>query len=156
MDGKVKIEDFQLKKSKLKDGIVEVTYSVNVKSSGDVRHPKIDDKIKDPHPDLIKSINAFKETLLKIWNYDDNGDQVEISGLSVKHTDDNTGIVITGKNETETGTVAMNSPLIWLENGEMGFEKKLKFFTDNHEKEIYLALYEGKTSQKKIEFPEDK
>ena len=52
-------EDFIFKKSVLKDGMVNVKYSVNLKTIEGVRHPKIDDQIKDPHPDLKKKYCQF-------------------------------------------------------------------------------------------------
>ena len=59
MEEIVKHEDFIFKKSQLKDGIVKVKYAINFKTIEGVRHPRIDDDIKDPHPDLKKKYCQF-------------------------------------------------------------------------------------------------
>ena len=153
----VKLKDFDFKKSKLKDGIVHVDYSINFKANGGVRHPKINDEITDPHPDLIKSIKAFTDILLDIWEYQTNSDdEVQTTGVSISGKDDNSGIIITGKKSVEGGIVAMNSHRIRLEGDSLGFEDKLNELYETHKKEVYAALYEGKTAQLNIDFKEGK
>jgi hypothetical protein len=153
----VQLKDFGFKKSKLKDGIVYIDYSINFKANGGVRHPKILDEINDPHPDLIKSIKSFLDILLDIWEFETKDEnEVQVTGISFSGKEGNEGIIITGKKTVEGGVVAMNSHRIRLDGDSLGFEDKLKKLYEDHKKEVFAALYEGKTAQLNIPFKEDK
>lgn len=153
----VKLKDFDFKKSKLKEGVVHVDYSINFKANGGIRHPKITDEINDPHPDLVNSIKSFLDILLDIWEFEPNSaDEVQVTGVSISGKDDNVGLIITGKKSVEGGVVAMNSHRIRLAGDTYGYEGKLNEAYENHKKEVYLALYENKTAQLTIPFKEDK
>jgi hypothetical protein len=153
----VQLKDFDFKKSKLKEGIVHIDYSINFKANGGVRHPKISDEITDSHPDLIKSIKSFLDILLDIWEFQPNDEnEVQVTGISFSGKEGNEGIIITGKKTVEGGVVAMNSHRIRLDGDSLGFEDKLKKLYEDHKKEVFSALYEGKTAQMNIPFKDDK
>jgi len=146
----LKLKDFDLKKSKLTKGIVEVEYYINFKTNGDVRHPKINDKIEDPHPDLINSLNSFLSTVLDIWEYQvESEDEVKIIGIKIKGKKKK--LIIEGEKKVRDGLVPMDSNEI--ESYQVGELGKLY---EAHKKEIFAALYEGKTAQFKIPYKENK
>jgi hypothetical protein len=153
----VQLKDFDFKKSKVKDGVVYVDYSINFKANGGVRHPKISDEITDPHPDLIKSVKAFLDILLDIWEFEvKDENEVQVTGVSFSGKEENEGLIITGKKSVEGGVVAMNSHRIRLAGETLGIEGKLAKLYEDHKKEVFAALYEGKTAQMKIPFKDDK
>ena len=147
----VKFEDFLLKKSKVKQGVVEIEYSLNVKTNGSIRHPLITDKIEMPHPDLIASIDAFHETLMQSWGMktDDQelGESVTVTGVDVSGKDDLKGLIITGKKAVTSGAVAMNSPRIRFNGSAFGFEEQVETFFGIHVTEVFKALYDNKSAQ---------
>ena len=153
MEEIVKHEDFIFKKSQLKDGIVKVKYAINFKTIEGVRHPRIDDDIKDPHPDLKKSIASFKEMLLEMWGFDEENNNVNVTGLQVKYKGDETCVTILGEREIEGDWTDMNSPEIHLSENQT-YGKKLRFLYENHKKEVYEALYRFKTSQQRLDLKE--
>jgi hypothetical protein len=160
MNGTVKFEDFQLKKSKRKNGTIEVDYTLNVNSSGAIRHPAIHDIVQSPHPDLEKSIDVFHEHLVNSWGLDTENESVKneisVTGIDISGKDEMRGCIITGKKTVISGAVAMNSPRIRFSVDAFGFEQEVNQLVDDHVKEIFAALYEGKSAQLQIGFPETK
>lgn len=150
METLVKIEDFIFKKSKLIDGIVTVNYSINFKTIEGIRHPKIEDQIKDPHPDLKKSISICKDILLEMWGLDIENDDVNVIGLQAKYKGDETCVIILGERKIEDNWTKMDSSEIRL-NENLTYGKKLKLLYDNHKQEVYEALYKDKSSQQRLD-----
>jgi hypothetical protein len=159
MNGDVTLEQFQLKKTKLKNGVVEVEYNLNLSTNGAVRHPTIQDKIEMPHPDLIKSIESFHHILVNSWGLDNENEQlkesVTVTGIDLSGKDEMRGVIITGKKAVLSGNVAMNSPRIRFTGSAWGFEEETDTLSENHKKEVFSALYEGKSAQLEIAFTDN-
>jgi hypothetical protein len=153
MENIVSYEDFIFKKSLLKDGVFNIKYSINLKTIEGVRHPKIDDDIKDPHPDLKKSLANFRDMLIEMWNLDKKED-INVIGIQVKKKGDDVGIKILGERKIENDYVDMNSSMIYTTEN-LTYGKKIKFMYEHHKKEVYAALYEDKTSQQRLDLKDN-
>jgi hypothetical protein len=80
---------------------------------------------------------------------------VQASGIALSGKDHDLAVIITGKHETKTASVAMNSPRIRVTGDSFGFEASVFDVVDEVIEEARKFVEEKKSAQMSMEFPED-
>ena len=74
--------------------------------------------------------------------------KIDVRGVSLSGTDDNTGVVITAVFETPNGLkTCINTPRIKMATISFGFEEELEKIVEAIKTEVYQFLFNGKQAQ---------
>lgn len=136
-----------------------------------------------PHPDLreaIKKLNVFLADAnglrpyrnlphippgkIEKWNQKEIQDILEVldnhvyagveaSGIALYGKDHDLGVIITGKHQTKTSAVAMNSPKLRVNGDSFGFEASVFDVVDEIVEEARKFVFDKKSAQMQMEFP---
>lgn len=138
--------NFKLKKIKLlKNGGVSAQYE---QTNSQNVNEEITVSVSDaPHPDLYESLQAMEKRLTEVCHIQPEA-VVEVTGFALSGSDENPGVVITGKIMTESEIpVGLSSHRISLSHDIYGFENDLQKELDVAVSEIKEYLFNHKRAQ---------
>lgn len=179
MNGKIKRDNFSMKKIKLlKGGGIESVTIIELSIDGAFMEVERSQKTPIvPAPSLEGAVRSLKEKLLISCGYMDmktlinspefkatkaqkdaaqkmidiRMEKTNVTGVHVSGQDQNAGVIITGKIQAENGSnIAINSPRIRFSSSVFGFEEDLQGEVTSMEGELYEYLHEGKKAQLEV------
>lgn len=177
-------ENFTLQKIKLISGgglsvkfeLEEVVGGVNYHSN-DTKESS-----KEPHPDLVNSLEAMAVMVAQIFGYvavkdiaykkefeatvsqkeylktyvEQMTEKIRVTGVALSGKGDKKGVVITSSFAVDNKQrVAMNTPRILMKSTVRGFEEELAELIDKIKLEAYLFVYENKVANPEMFSPNE-
>jgi hypothetical protein len=176
----MKRENFILTRVKLVSGGVEADYIDRENPNSHMSETRQ----QNPHPDLKEAVNLLRTMVasathltalhdLEAFIKSETGkkeyqgilakcqsmqadilENIAVSGISIKGEDDKRAVVITSVLTCKGKKTALNTARILLNGDVYGKEEALSEDIDTIIEEVYLYLFEGKTSQLAMEFQE--
>lgn len=154
----MKIKDFEPKVISINDKNTDVNILYPITGQNENRNSEIKEAA---HPDFVTALQNFKESLLLTYRYDEDNLNVikkKVTVIKISHSgnEKNSGIIISGKLETENkAKVAMNSPRITFKKTDFGFEQECEDLWNNLVTEAYEYLFKGKRKQLSADFDQE-
>lgn len=175
----LKRDQFTMKKVKFNNPGLTAVFTEKRDIEGNIETIQTSKTAKyNPHPDLVAHKNSLKHYLAKCYGFHigfdiaekylkgeqkqkaidakiEHYDKIQVTGVSISGEEDLVGAVISGKIESNNGSmIAMNTPRIVFSSDKIGYEKEVQKICELIEIETYKYLFNGKSSQQSLNFNE--